>query len=245
MQKPQKCSRPCYQNNRAAITIQKPSLNKLELILFDMDGVLADIISSWQHIHNHFCTSNEHSVKAYMKGEIDDHEFIRRDVCLWKKQNQYPTYQQVEKILSKIPLMNGASELFFFLHQQNIKTAIVSAGLDILASNIAKKLNINYIYANGLSIDEHKKLTGEGILRVGLMHKDRIVQKLSTQLQIPQQNMASVGNSCFDIPMLANTGLAIAFNPSDDCVKNISDAIVEEKDLTRLIPIFQRYLKNR
>ncbi len=237
------CQRPCYTDHRTPLHRSTSSLQQIDLILFDMDGVLTDIVSSWQYVHEYFQTSNERSVQAYMNGDISDEEFIRRDVSLWKKDGRLITYQQLHRLLDDIPLMNGAHTLFSFLHKHHIQTAIVSAGLDILAEKVAETLQIPYVYANGLSVDERKQLTGEGILRVKLMYKDEAVRAIGKELNIDVRSMASVGNSCFDIPMLAQTGLGIAFNPNDDCIIKEADIVVKEKNLAQLIPIFQRYMK--
>ncbi len=236
------CNRPCYQNNRTPLLVKKPRLEKLQLVLFDMDGVLTDIHSSWQYVHDNFNSSNEQSVQAYMKGDITDEEFIKRDVSLWKKNNEFITQQQLTNILSPIPLMNGAVQLFSFLHDHDIKTVIVSAGLDLLAKKVASTLSIPHVYANGLTVDAQQRLTGEGLLRVKLMYKEKTVKHIAAQLNIPFKHMASVGNSCFDIPMLKSTGLGIAFNPSDECIKQQADIIVKQKNLKKLIPIFESYL---
>jgi phosphoserine phosphatase len=205
--------------------------------------VLADVISSWQYVHQQFNSSNEHSVKAYMDGAIDDLEFIRRDVNLWKTNGQLLFADELEEILSRIPLMPGASELFSNLHHKQIDTVIVSAGLDILAQRIAATLGIPYVYANGLLNNEDNRLTGEGILRVKLMYKDEAVRAVASELGISPDEMIAVGNSCFDIPMMSQCGLGIAFNPSDDCIRTYADEIIEEKNLASLIPVIEKYVE--
>ena len=65
---------------------------------------------------------------------------------------------------------------------------------------------------------------------------------LSKKLDIPLENIAAVGNSCFDIPMLENCGIAIAFNPHDECIKNIADYIIEIKDLTKIVKYIKKYI---
>ena len=74
------------------------------------------------------------------------------------------------------------------------------------------------------------------------MYKDLAVKSLLKELKIPLNRVASVGNSCFDIPMLEITGLSIAFNPIDDCTIKAADVIVKEKDLCKILPIFENYL---
>ncbi|HUS98972.1 MAG TPA: HAD hydrolase family protein, partial [Candidatus Thermoplasmatota archaeon] len=58
------------------------------------------------------------------------------------------------------------------------------------------------------------------------------------KLHLSLDACAAVGNSCFDLPMLEICGLGIAFNPEDACVVQCADVVVEDKDLSRLIPIF-------
>jgi phosphoserine phosphatase len=73
-----KC-RHCYRDARTDSKKNVKKLKNLDLVAFDMDGVLADTISSWKYIHDYFNTSNEESVTEYIQGKIDDMEFIKRD----------------------------------------------------------------------------------------------------------------------------------------------------------------------
>ncbi len=57
-----KCPYYCYKNSRKAIAKKIDNTEKIKLVIFDMDGVLADTISSWKSIHDYFGTSNEKSV---------------------------------------------------------------------------------------------------------------------------------------------------------------------------------------
>jgi len=228
--------------NRKPINYNVKKADKIEIVFFDMDGVLADTISSWKHIHDYFGTSNERSVDEYLRGNIDDLEFIKRDVSLWKKNGQFTSVDVIQNILSEIPILNGAEQCIAFLRKNNVKTAIISAGLDILARRIAKKLGIDYVFANGIKEDENGMLTGEGILKVQLMYKDKNVLHLTKKLGIPLERCAAVGNSCFDIPMFETCGVGIAFNPEDDCVREAADEIIEGKDISRLIPVFKKYV---
>jgi len=235
------CHFYCYRNTRDKHFSKPKKMDKLELVIFDMDGVLTDIISSWKYIHDFFKTSNERSVDEYLKGKIDDFEFIKRDVSLWKENGKPITEKKLVEILSDVPLMDGADICIKSLKEKNIKTAIVSAGLDLLAKKTAKELGIDYVKSNGIKTDANGYLTGEGILKVKLMYKDLAVKSLLKELKIPLDRTASVGNSCFDIPMLEITGLGVAFNPSDDCTKEAADVVIQGRDLSKILPTLKSY----
>lgn len=211
----------------------------VKLVVFDMDGVLTDTYSSWKYVHDFFNTSNEKSVNAYLKGEIDDMEFIRRDASLWKENGKSIRKDKLVKILSNVSLMKGAKECITALKKKNIKTAIVSAGLDILAERVGGELGIDYIYSNGIAVDKNGFLTEKGIIGVKLKAKDEVVRGLADKLGIDYSNIAAVGNSCFDISMFEVAGLGIAFNPDDDCVKKYADFVIDEKDLMQVCLVLE------
>ncbi len=238
------CPYPCYRKEKEPVHPASPKGKTIRLVFFDMDGVLVDVLSSWRYIHQQFGTSNRQSVTAYLNGEIDYTEFMRRDVALWRHNDEATTKDTITQILNTLPMMKGAHACFDYLHKHQVKTAIVTAGLDILAEKIARDLGIDYVFANSVATDPYGRLTGEGILQVELTHKDENVRTLRKQLALPVEACAAVGNSCFDIPMFETCGLGVAFNPEDDCVRASADVIVEGKDLKRLIHALDPFLAN-
>ncbi|MCI0501052.1 MAG: HAD-IB family phosphatase, partial [Epsilonproteobacteria bacterium] len=227
----------CYRDFKFKKQNNSKKTDNVKLVVFDMDGVLVDIYSSWKYVHDYFNTSNEKSVEAYLKGEINDMEFIKRDATLWKENGKPIKKEKLAKILSDVPLMPGAKECINTLHDKNIKTAIVSAGLDVLSQRVGKELGVEHIYSNGIQVDEHGYLTDKGILNVKLIYKDEAVNHLSKALKIPLDRIAAVGNSCFDISMFEVAGLGIAFNPSDECTKKYADHVVIGKNLELILDL--------
>ncbi len=234
------CRFYCYKKTRTMNPFKANSNGKIELVLFDMDGVLTDIISSWKYIHDYFGTCNDHSVDEYLKGKIDDLEFIKRDVLLWRENGKPVTRDRLVEILSDVPLMKGAKECIKIIREKNVKTSIVSAGLDILAERVARDLGIDFVFANGTKVDENGYVNGEGALKVQLMYKEKTVVEISNQLGVPLNRIAAVGNSCFDIPMFETCGLGIAFNPGDDCVRDAADYVVEGNNLCKILPVIEK-----
>jgi len=205
------------------------------LVVFDMDGVLADVQSSWVYVHRYFNVNNEHSLYAYLRGEIDDLEFIRRDIRLWKDKRPDVSLQKIEDVLAEVPLMPGASGTISQLRKMGVKTAIVSAGIDLLAERIVRDLGMDHQVANGLVTDEKGRLTGEGVLRVKLMDKGDAVSEVGTRFGVAREDIVSVGNSSYDVSMFDRSGKGIAFRPSDARVSEMADAVVEHEDLTGIL----------
>lgn len=242
---PDTCHHYCYLKTRQTLP-EKPELSsKIKLVLFDMDGVLVDSISSWRHVHTHFSTNNDPSVDAYVRGKISDNEFIRRDVSQWKKNGDYIFKKDLHTIFSSIKLMKGAKQCIETLKRYDVTTGIVSAGIDVLADNVANLLNIPLVFANEVEIDSFGRLTGEGIVNVPLMRKDIVVEHIAEKFSMSQGEIAAIGNSCFDIPLLRSVGMGIAFHPDDDCIIKEADKVVKKKDLEEVLPFLQPYLQKR
>ena len=206
-----------------------------QLVVFDMDGVLADTESSWTYVHRHFGVNNDHSLRAYLDGEIDDWEFIRRDIDLWRKKDPALSMDSVRRILADVPTMNGAEEVVVELRRRGIRTAIVSAGIDLLAQRLAVELEMDMFFANGFVADCAGRLTGEGVLNVRLAEKGEKVRMVADLLDIGREEVVSVGNSRFDTPMFDASEIGIAFCPIDDEVREKADVVVEEKDLRAIL----------
>ena len=207
------------------------------LVAFDMDGTLVDVSSSWAAVHAHFGDRNDEGLRRFTAGEIDDHEFVRTDVRIWHKHHPELTLGEIDAILAGVPLMPGAVELFEALRREGIASVIVSGGIDLLAHRIAGRLGIGRVLANGFETDAHGRITGEGIIRVPVYQKERVLRTLQEELGVAPEETAAVGNSEIDVGMFKRSAIGVAFLPEDDEVRKGATDVVEAKDLARLIPI--------
>ncbi|MCK4717217.1 MAG: HAD family phosphatase [Thermoplasmata archaeon] len=208
---------------------------KYDLVVFDLDGVLVEPESSWVWVHDHYSTNNEESYQAYNRGEIDDHEFMRRDIALWRRGREHVSYEEIARILDGVPIMPGAKETLAAIKGAGAKTAIVSGGLLPLAKRVAYELGIEEVYANDLEVDEKGGLRGEGILGVALRDKLSSLRSIMEEAGLSRERTAAVGNSRIDAPMLKEAGMGIAFNPADEIVKREADVIVGGGDLRAIL----------
>jgi len=200
-----------------------------------MDGTLVDVASSWAAVHAHFGERNADGLRRFLANEIDDEEFIRSDLVIWRRHAPELTVGDLEAILDRVPLMPGAAPLFAALRRRGVRTAIVSGGIDLLARRIARELGIDVALANGFRVTSSGRLTGEGIVRVPIHGKEHVLEGLQRQLGIAPQETASVGNSEIDVGLFRRSRLGVAFLPEDDAVRRAADRVVAERDLARVL----------
>ncbi len=209
----------------------------IRLGVFDMDGTLVDYRSSWGFVHDHFGESNSEALRLFLTDQIDDAEFIRRDIRLWWKHDPDLGIDALDRILQEVPLMPGATELFEGLHRRGILTAIVSGGIDLLAKRIGRELGIEYVLANGFRVDATGRLTGEGVIRVPIKHKEEVLAQVQRQLHVGPEETVSVGNSEIDVGLFRRSRIGIAFEPEDEHVRRHASAVIEERDLRRVLDV--------
>lgn len=210
-------------------------MQPVRFVAFDMDGTLLDVSSSWDAVHRFFGDRNTEALQLFLEDRIDDREFMRRDLALWRRHRPHITEEDLASILAPVPLMPGAHELFDALHAHGIRTAIVSGGLDVIAQRIGRELGIDRVLANGFVLDGRGRLTEEGIIRVPIKRKGDVVTGLQREFGVSVDECAAVGNSEIDVAMFERSRIGVAFLPEDDHVRRRATHVVTQKDLRHVI----------
>ncbi|KAI9656961.1 MAG: hypothetical protein M1831_004509 [Alyxoria varia] len=184
----------------------------VRLAVFDMDSTLIqqeviDLLAAHAGV--------EESVAAVtaraMNGELDFSASLRERVAVLKGIPE----TVFEDLKPRLTLTPGADVLLRCLKRAGAKTALLSGGFMPLATHIAKVLDIDYVYANELTV-ENGSLTGElapSCVIVNAERKRELLQSIAAKEQIrdPGQIM-SVGDGANDLLMLEAAGLGIAVN---------------------------------
>jgi HAD superfamily PSPase-like hydrolase len=180
--------------------------DQIKLAAFDLDGTVLEHNSSWVAIHKHFGT--EHigaaSLRLYTEGRIDYREFMRRDIASWPKGVRR---DEIERILSEYKIRREAPKVFEELRARGIQTALVTSGIDILARDVARDLEINHWVANGLKFDKGGLLLPKGVGRVDPTRKDRAYKKLLRRLGVSPKSTIAVGDTIYDLAFLKSAAL--------------------------------------
>ncbi len=174
------------------------------LVVMDMDGTITYNIS-WKDLHEYFGTleSALKNKEEFLKGKISYGEWMQKDIALWNK----PSYEEVKEVLLKYKVREGF-DVFCNMFKENSVLAIVSAGIDIRAYDIAANYGIHKVFANPLLI-EHGKVIG-GIPLVSINSKEKIFEALKRKYN--PETVICIGDSVYDTPMLEKSDIGIAFD---------------------------------
>ena len=215
-------------------------MDKPLCVAFDCDGVLADSISSWKTIHDHYGTDSGELLSQFMAGELSDSEFMAADIALWKEKSPKIHKDDIFRAYSGCKLMEGAKELVAELKDNGVYVAIVSAGVDLYVQSIAAMVKADDWIANGFEFDEDGWLQDEGIVRVPSMAKDVSINKLIQMIDCPPERLVCVGDSSMDLSMHVEGSTFIGFNPQRETAisafKNAGIPVVNSKNLDDLRP---------
>lgn len=191
-------------------------MRKYDLVCFDMDGTLTTIRSSWRWVLDYLGKDNEEAYHAFINGEIDEDEFMRRDIALWLEAMPEMTVGDVAHIFQTMPLVGGIQETVACLKDNGIACVIVSGGIDIAARMLADEFGFDGYIADCVETDAEGRLTGRGIQNLNLRDKGINVREYIKKFDTTPERTVSIGNSYTDIPMFENSGMSIAFNPTDE-----------------------------
>ena len=192
------------------------------LVVFDMDstlirGEVIDILA------NHAGAGQQVALitESAMNGEIDFKESLSRRVALLKGLDE----KVLARVAENLILTEGAERVIHTLKKLGYKIGIISGGFNYFGEFLQKNLNLDYIFANELEIENGKvtgNITGD-IIDGG--RKAEILKTIATVENISLQQTIAIGDGANDLPMLSIAGLGIAFHAKSIVKKNTQKSI--------------------
>lgn len=179
-----------------------------KLVVFDMDSTLLKI-EVIDELARHMNVVDKVSVitEAAMAGEIDFDESFRRRVALLRGMPR----SVIDKIISNMPLNDGAERLVRTLKSVGYKVAILSGGFSYFVEELQQRLGVDYGFANSL-VFENNVATGEvdGEIING-ERKLHYMKQIAEREHIALKQVIAVGDGANDLPMISAAGLGVAF----------------------------------
>jgi phosphoserine phosphatase len=200
------------------------------LVVFDLDGTLTTVDSLWRYLHDALGTweKGKAAAQRYREGKMTYQEWAETDAACWER----VPLSRITQLLDGITYREGAREVFQELKSRSVKTAIVSAGLSLLADRVASELGADLAVSNELECNDGH-LTGRIKVKVEVNNKKEVIEQVAGQFAIPLKQIALVGDQAFDLSH--PECLRIAFRPKDNSARHQADFVIEDGNLMRIL----------
>ena len=204
------------------------------LVIFDVEGVLYDA----EYLPLLAEKMNKEKevweiTKKGIQGKIDWEEGLRRRVELLKGLD----YKTCKDVADSMPIMTGARELCSALKNAGWKLMAVSGGFTIITDRLKTELGIDHIFTNELVFND-EKLDGV-VVNVNADKSKSAIPKI-TEWNEKKENTTVTVDGANDVKLFDISDLGIAFR-AQDLVKDLATVTLEEKDLTKIIPIINNH----
>ena len=219
--------------NKIAIDfcLQDSLSRKKRVLITDMDGTIIE--NETLNDIAKFLGKGEQVKKITdlgLKGRLDFSTSLENRVHLLKGL-RLSSLEEAKRIIS---FMKGAKKLFQELKKNKIHTVLVSGGFKPITSYVRDYLNIDQEYSNTFGVigDQFNGKTVGPIVNAN--YKEKIVKKISKELNINKDQIIGMGDAANDMNMLLSVGLPIAFKAQDIVKANFENQI-NNTDLTSLL----------
>jgi len=201
----------------------------IRLVIFDLDGTITQVESTWQYIHERLGTWQKGKVSArdYWSGRIDYVKWAELDSSMWRGID----IRRIKSIVDEIPYMHGARETIVRLREREKLLGIVSAGVSLLSNRVKEDLGMDFAIANDLEVSEGR-MTGRVTVNVSLNEKAIAIKRAAEHLGCSLRECAVVGDNDFDLPH--DAGLRIAFNSKGN-TRIVCDVLVRGTDMRAIL----------
>lgn len=204
------------------------------LVIFDVEGVLFDAeylpllaekVGKEREIWD--------ITRKGIQGLIDWEEGLRTRVEALRGMD----YDTCRRVADDLPIMTGAREACRILKGSGFRTMAVSGGFTIMTDRLRDELGLDHAFSNEL-VFRDGRLDGVQV-NVGADKARSAMVKIAEWGQ-RREEIVVVVDGANDLKLFDICGLGIAFR-AQDRVKDMADAILDEKDLSRILGIIGRH----
>jgi phosphoserine phosphatase len=209
----------------------------IQLVIFDMDGVIFEGRNFWLDLHRLYSTEAEalDLAERYLKHDYETLSRITTDV-LWKGKSAAPFLDLVRQRTYQ----SGIAELIEGLRKCGVMTAIVSSGPMQLAARAQQDLGIDEIRANEVQIVDGR-ISGKVNIGVPDSEKGRVSLEIMRYLAVTPDESAAIGDSESDVGVAQLVGLPVAYDSDSAELDNLSRVHLRKGELLKLRDIVRQH----
>jgi HAD superfamily phosphoserine phosphatase-like hydrolase len=207
----------------------------VDLVIFDMDGVIFQGRNFWLDLHRAMGTEAEAWRLWHAYGK---HDYPRLGAITVEQVWIGRSAVAFHDLIASRTYVDGAADVISWLRQHAVRTAIVSSGPYQLAERAQRELGIDVIRANRVAI-AGTIFTGTVDLQVDDTRKDLAATTVMTELGIRPSRTAMVGDTASDSRLAGIVGRLIAYDPDSPELTAAADAVIPSGHLRDLISLFE------
>lgn len=217
------------------IAIERAGLQRRSkrLICFDCDSTLitGEVIEMLAAHAGKEAEVAEVTARA-MRGEIDFEESLRQRAATLAGLPE----SVIAETAVDIQLTPGVRTTIRTLKRMGYRVAVVSGGFIQVLEDLARELDLDYVRANTLEIEDGK-LTGQVIGDVvDRKAKERFLREFAADSGLRMSQTVAVGDGANDIDMISAAGLGIAFN-AKPALREVADTSVNYPYMDEILQI--------
>ena len=171
--------------------------------------------------------------KQGIQGKINWESGLRKRVDLLKG----ISIEVCREVADSLPIMTGAKAVCQTLKSAGWNVIAISGGFTIMTDRLKEELELDYVFSNEL-------LFNDGKLNGVKINVDSDKSK-SANIKIAEWNekkddITVIVDGANDVKLFDICGLGIAYR-AQDIVKDLANYVLEEKDLSKTIPIINSH----
>ncbi|GEB97050.1 phosphoserine phosphatase [Corynebacterium flavescens] len=167
-----------------------------------------------------------------MRGELDFEDSLRERVATLAGLPE----SVIAKTAAGIELTPGVRTTIRTLKHMGYRVAVVSGGFIQVLEGLARELDLDYVRANTLEIEDGK-LTGRVVGKVvDRKAKEEFLREFAADSGLQMSQTVAVGDGANDIDMIAAAGLGIAFN-AKPALREVADASVNHPYMDEVLQL--------
>jgi len=208
-----------------------------------MDGVIFEGCNLWLDLHKVYGTQKkalELAEQFLHTARESDYIYLSKYTAkfLWQGKPASSYYA----IVDERTYHPGIHKLFEYIHNHDIKTAIISSGAYDLAIRAQTELGIDVILANQIVIN-NSIITGDVNVMVPDNKKDKIGKKIMWDFGVKPNNVAFIGDTDSDVNLAKIVGLPISYNSESKKLRRVCKINLDYGELEKVVNILSESIR--
>lgn len=215
----------------------RKTCKQIKAIVFDVDGVLVPVKSSWGYIHEKLGTvdASERNYRLFLEGKIGYWEWMYLDTLAWIEASPGLTRWDLEEIVDGIEPLSEAYDVVKCLKEKGYKVGLLSAGVEVVVAKVARLLRTEYWMAPLLEFDSKGRLVPGGYPLVEADKKHVALARLAKRMGVSLAETVFVGDTIWDLSAMKEACIGVAIGSVEEPVKREADIHIQS--LSELVEV--------